>query len=270
MKCNVNNVDISAGQTIRLELDWKTRYNICLGVARGLAYLHEESRLRIVHRDVKASNILLDSDLTPKISDFGLAKLYDANKTHISTRVAGTIGYLSPEYAMRGHLTEKVDVFAFGIVVLEVVSGRPNSDSTLGKDKVYLLEWAWNAHEAEREVDLLDLSLTTESYEEEEVKLLVGLALLCTQTSPSLRPSMSRVVTMLTGDVPLTPVTTRPAYFTDWNFTDNESSLLIQSNIGSEGGHGGGGGSSRTTFFGTEEETTIPSADVFATPVSGK
>ncbi|KAI6691657.1 hypothetical protein NL676_028485 [Syzygium grande] len=106
-----------------LSLDWATRYDICLGTARGLAYLHEESRLRIVHRDVKASNILLDSDLTPKISDFGLAKLYDDKKTHISTRVAGTIGYLAPEYAMRGHLTEKADVFAFGVVALEVVSG---------------------------------------------------------------------------------------------------------------------------------------------------
>ncbi|KAI6691658.1 hypothetical protein NL676_028486 [Syzygium grande] len=124
-----------------LSLDWATRYDICLGIARGLAYLHEESRLRIVHRDVKASNILLDSDLTPKISDFGLAKLYDDKKTHISTRVAGTIGYLAPEYAMRGHLTEKADVFAFGVVALEVVSGRPNSDPSLEEAKKYLLEW---------------------------------------------------------------------------------------------------------------------------------
>ncbi|XP_050279919.1 probable LRR receptor-like serine/threonine-protein kinase At1g56140 [Quercus robur] len=95
-----------------LNLDWSTRFDICLGVARGLAYLHEESQLRIVHRDVKASNILLDSDLIPKISDFGLAKLYDDKKTHISTRVAGTIGYLASEYAMRGQLTKKADVFA--------------------------------------------------------------------------------------------------------------------------------------------------------------
>ncbi|KAL8509712.1 hypothetical protein ACS0TY_016795 [Phlomoides rotata] len=95
--------------TKNLHLDWGTRYNICMGVSRGLAYLHEESRPRVVHRDVKASNILLDSDLTPKISDFGLAKLYDDKMTHISTRIAGTIGYLAPEYAMRGRLTEKAD-----------------------------------------------------------------------------------------------------------------------------------------------------------------
>ncbi|KAK1367264.1 hypothetical protein POM88_042825 [Heracleum sosnowskyi] len=124
-----------------LFIDWSTRYEICLGVARGLAYLHEESRVRIVHRDVKASNILLDSNLEPKISDFGLAKLYDNKMTHMSTRVAGTFGYLAPEYAMRGHLTEKSDVFGFGVVALEVVSGRSNSDSTLEDDRVYLLEW---------------------------------------------------------------------------------------------------------------------------------
>ncbi|GAU32800.1 hypothetical protein TSUD_152490 [Trifolium subterraneum] len=124
-----------------LLLNWSTRYDICMGVARGLTYLHEESRLRIVHRDVKASNILLDSELVPKISDFGLAKLYDDKKTHISTRVAGTIGYLAPEYAMRGHLTEKADVFSFGVVALELVSGRPNSDSSLEGEKMYLLEW---------------------------------------------------------------------------------------------------------------------------------
>uniref|UniRef100_A0A2P2MWN0 non-specific serine/threonine protein kinase n=1 Tax=Rhizophora mucronata TaxID=61149 RepID=A0A2P2MWN0_RHIMU len=124
-----------------LNLDWAKRFDVCLGVARGLAYLHEESRIQIVHRDVKASNILLDFDLIPKISDFGLAKLYDDKKTHISTRVAGTIGYLAPEYAMRGHLTKKVDVFGFGVVALEIVSGRPNSDSTLEEEKIYLLEW---------------------------------------------------------------------------------------------------------------------------------
>ncbi|TYI04958.1 hypothetical protein ES332_A10G055000v1, partial [Gossypium tomentosum] len=130
-----------------LRLDWPTRYNICLATARGLAYLHEESRPRIVHRDVKPSNILLDAELRPKISDFGLAKLYDDEKTHISTRVAGTIGYLAPEYAMRGHLTEKADIFGFGIVALEILSGRPNSDNSLEDDKIYLLEWSWALHE---------------------------------------------------------------------------------------------------------------------------
>ncbi|KAL0320982.1 UNVERIFIED_CONTAM: putative LRR receptor-like serine/threonine-protein kinase [Sesamum radiatum] len=199
-------------------LDCTTRYNICLGVARGLAYLHEESRLRIVHRDVKASNILLDSELTPKISDFGLAKLYDDDKTHISTRVAGTIGYLAPEYAMRGRLTEKADIFSFGVVALEIISGRPNFDPSLPHDMRYLLGWAWNLHENDREFELVDPTLP--KYDANTVKRIIDVALLCTQASPALRPSMSRVVAMLTGDIQVPSITSRPGYLTDWKFTD--------------------------------------------------
>ncbi|KAK3428396.1 hypothetical protein EUGRSUZ_F04434 [Eucalyptus grandis] len=204
-------------------LENKSLDQAMFGIARGLAYLHEESRLRIVHRDVKASNILLDSDLIPKISDFGLAKLYDDKKTHISTRVAGTIGYLAPEYAMRGHLTEKADVFAFGVVALEVVSGRSNSDPSLEEEKIYLLEWAWNLHETNRVVELADSRLS--EFSEEEAKRIVAIALLCTQTSPALRPPMSRVVAMLSGDIEVATVSTRPGYLTDWRFNDTTSSL---------------------------------------------
>ncbi|MFS7930374.1 putative protein kinase RLK-Pelle-DLSV family [Helianthus anomalus] len=203
----------------RLSLSWPTRFEICLGIARGLAYLHEESRIRVVHRDVKASNVLLDSDLNPKISDFGLAKLYDDKKTHMSTRVAGTIGYLAPEYAMRGHLTEKADVFGFGVVALEIVSGRPNSDSSLEDEKIYLLEWAWNLHEANSELELVDKELLSD-FDENEVKRVIRVALLCTQTSPMQRPSMSRVVAMISGDIEASGVITRPEYLTGFNFKD--------------------------------------------------
>ncbi|KAL8237671.1 hypothetical protein R6Q59_018752 [Mikania micrantha] len=202
----------------RLSLNWPTRFDICLGIARGLSYLHEESRIRVVHRDVKASNVLLDSDLNPKISDFGLAKLYDDKKTHMSTRVAGTIGYLAPEYAMRGHLTEKADVFGFGVVALEIISGRPNSDSTLEDEKIYLLEWAWNLHEAKSEVELVDEELS--EFDENEVKRVMRIALLCTQTSPMQRPTMSRVVAMLCGDIEASGVITRPEYLSGFNFKD--------------------------------------------------
>ncbi|KAF7152708.1 hypothetical protein RHSIM_Rhsim01G0036400 [Rhododendron simsii] len=195
-----------------LFLNWPIRFDICLGVARGLAYLHVESRLRIVHRDVKASNILLDSELNPKVSDFGLAKLFDDKKTHISTRVAGTFGYLAPEYAMLGQLTEKADVFGFGVVALEIVSGRPNTDSSLEEEKIYLLKWAWHVHENNREVELVDARLL--EFDEEEVKRVIGVALLCTQTSPQQRPSMPRVVAMLSGDIEVSAVTSRPGYFT--------------------------------------------------------
>uniref|UniRef100_A0A0E0PJQ5 non-specific serine/threonine protein kinase n=1 Tax=Oryza rufipogon TaxID=4529 RepID=A0A0E0PJQ5_ORYRU len=157
-------------------LDWATRFEIILGIARGLTYLHEESSVRIVHRDIKASNILLDIDLTPKISDFGLAKLYDENQTHVSTGIAGTIGYLAPEYAMRGRLTEKADVFAFGVVMLETIAGRPNTDNSLEESKIYLFEWG----------------------------------------SPHQRPPMSKVVAMLTGDVDVVKVVKKPSYITEW------------------------------------------------------
>ncbi|KAL5731447.1 hypothetical protein ACHQM5_004172 [Ranunculus cassubicifolius] len=215
----------------KLCLDWKTRFNICLGAARGLTYLHEDSKPRIVHRDVKASNILLDLDLIPKISDFGLAKLYDDKKTHISTRVAGTIGYLAPEYAMRGHLTEKADVFGFGVVALEILCGRPNTDSNLEPERIYLLEWAWNLYESNRGLELLDPTLT--EFNKEEAIRLLGVSLLCTQASPLMRPPMSRVVAMLSGDIDVSPVTQKPSYLTDWQVSDMTSFISEEGTSGS-------------------------------------
>ncbi|RZB66208.1 Cold-responsive protein kinase 1 isoform D [Glycine soja] len=129
-----------------LYFDWGTRCKICIGVARGLAYLHEEVRPHIVHRDIKASNILLDKDLTPKISDFGLAKLIPANMTHVSTRVAGTLGYLAPEYAIGGKLTRKADIYSFGVLLAEIISGRCNINSRLPIEEQFLLERVCMSH----------------------------------------------------------------------------------------------------------------------------
>ncbi|KAK7313192.1 hypothetical protein VNO77_37687 [Canavalia gladiata] len=201
-------------------LNWPMRYSICMGIARGLAYLHEESQLRIIHRDVKTSNILLDHQFVPKISDFGLAKLFDEEKTHLSTNLAGTMGYLAPEYAWRGHLTEKADVFSFGIVALEIVSGRSNSESILAieEDKTSLLEWAWNLHINNNEIQMVDSRLL--EFDETEVKRVVGISLLCIQASPFLRPSMSRIVAMLLGHVEVTRVTSIPGYLAYMNSGD--------------------------------------------------
>ncbi|KAK8608234.1 hypothetical protein V6N13_023661 [Hibiscus sabdariffa] len=165
-------------------------------------------------------------ELCPKISDFGLAKLYDDTKTHISTRVAGTIGYLAPEYALRGHLTKKADVFSFGIVALEILSGRSNSDNSLEDHKIYLLEWAWALREKNQSLDLVDPSLA--EFDGNEVLRVVRVALLCTQGSPSMRPPMSRVVSMLAGDIEVSGVITRPSYLTDWSFKDLTGGIVSE------------------------------------------
>eukprot|EP01018_Ginkgo_biloba_P000738 Gb_02002 [translate_table: standard] len=206
----------------RLKLDWPVRYNICLGVARGLAYLHEESRVRIVHRDIKSTNILLDQNLNPKIADFGLAKLYEEEKTHISTRVAGTVGYLAPEYAMRGVLTEKADVYSFGVVALEIVSGRSHTDNKLQEEMIYLLEWAWYLYEENRLLDLVDVNLDS-VYSKEEALRIIHVALLCSQATPTLRPSMSSIVGMLEGRIEPNAPHSWPGYLNRW-----QSSAIAQ------------------------------------------
>ncbi|PVH36396.1 hypothetical protein PAHAL_6G065700 [Panicum hallii] len=197
-----------------MTLNWPTRFEIILGIARGLTYLHEESSVRIVHRDIKASNVLLDTNLTPKISDFGLAKLFDEKKTHVSTKIAGTFGYLAPEYAMRGHLTEKAHVFAFGVVALETIAGRSNTDNSLEENKIYLFEWAWELYERDQALGILDPRI--EEFDGEEALRVIRIALLCSQGSPHQRPPMSRVVKMLTGDNEVTEEVTKPSYITEW------------------------------------------------------
>ncbi|KAL9366652.1 hypothetical protein Peur_037851 [Populus x canadensis] len=182
----------------QLNLDWATRHKICVGIARGLAYLHEESRLKIVHRDIKATNVLLDKNLDPKISDFGLAKLDEEENTHISTRVAGTLGYMAPEYAMRGYLTDKADVYSFGIVALEIVSGKSNTSHRTKEDTVYLLDWALVLKEKGTLLELVDPKLG-QDYNKEEAITMINVALLCSNVSAAVRPAMSSVVSMLEG-----------------------------------------------------------------------
>ncbi|KAH1218297.1 putative LRR receptor-like serine/threonine-protein kinase [Glycine max] len=186
----------------RMQLDWPRRMKICVGIAKGLAYLHEESRLKIVHRDIKATNVLLDKHLHAKISDFGLAKLDEEENTHISTRIAGTIGYMAPEYAMRGYLTDKADVYSFGVVALEIVSGKSNTNYRPKEEFVYLLDWAYVLQEQGNLLELVDPSLGSK-YSSEEAMRMLQLALLCTNPSPTLRPSMSSVVSMLEGKTPI-------------------------------------------------------------------
>jgi serine/threonine protein kinase len=180
-----------------IPLDWQKRAAICIGTASGLAFLHEEAQPRIVHRDIKASNILLDNKLLPKIGDFGLAKLFPDTITHISTRVAGTMGYLAPEYALLGQLTKKADIYSFGVLLLEVISGQSSSKSTCGPDMHVLVEWTWKLREEERLLEIVDPDL--EKYPEEQMLRYIKVALLCTQATSQQRPSMKQVVNMLSN-----------------------------------------------------------------------
>ncbi|KAM3714400.1 hypothetical protein ACJW30_01G331400 [Castanea mollissima] len=182
-------------------LRWDVRYKIILGTAEGLAYLHEESKLRIIHRDIKLSNILLNEDFMPKIADFGLARLFPEDKTHISTAIAGTLGYMAPEYVIRGKLTEKVDVYSFGVLILEVVCGKRNSSFS---ENSSVLQMVWNLYVAGRPCEAVDPELEA-NFQEEEASRLLQIGLLCVQASAELRPSMPVVVKMLTHsqDIPL-------------------------------------------------------------------
>ncbi|CAI9114882.1 OLC1v1015701C3 [Oldenlandia corymbosa var. corymbosa] len=181
-------------------LSWKQRFNIIFGMARGLAYLHEQYHVCIIHRDIKSSNILLDGDFLPKIADFGLAKLLPDDRSHLSTRFAGTLGYTAPEYATKGHLTEKVDTYSFGIVALEIISGM-RCNTKVDPDSGYLLEQACKLYEMDAHLQLVDETLDPNDYDAEEVKKVLEIAMVCTQPQPSDRPTMSEVVVMLSSDV---------------------------------------------------------------------
>ncbi|XP_049371776.1 probable LRR receptor-like serine/threonine-protein kinase At1g07650 [Solanum verrucosum] len=180
------------------KLDWPTRQKICVGIAKGLAYLHEESPLKMIHRDIKGTNVLLDKDLNPKISDFGLAKLHDEEKTHVTTRVAGTIGYMAPEYALWGYLTHKADLYSFGVVVLELVAGKNNMKYHPDENYVCLLDWALVVQKKAKFLELVDPRLGS-NYDKKEALRMIKVALRCTNPSPALRPNMSAVVNMLEG-----------------------------------------------------------------------
>lgn len=176
-------------------LSWEDRYKIILGTAEGLAFLHEESKLRIIHRDIKLSNVLLDESFTPKIADFGLARLFPEDKTHISTAIAGTLGYMAPEYVVRGKLTEKADVYSFGVLVIEVICGKRNN--AIAQNSFSVLQKVWKLYGTGKLCEAVEPSVQG-NFIKEEASRLLQIGLLCVQASAELRPSMSVVVKMLT------------------------------------------------------------------------
>jgi serine/threonine protein kinase len=184
-------------------LEWAVRYQIALDTAQGLCYLHRDCRHKIVHLDVKPQNILLDDRFRARVADFGLSKLFDRDMSQVMTRMRGTPGYLAPEWLLQMGITEKCDVFSYGMVLLEIVSGRRNIDVCETPARWYFPAWAVQCLQEQSWREIVDAqiqsSLTADDWE--QMKKVVAIAMWCIQDAPRMRPSMARVVQMLEGVV---------------------------------------------------------------------
>ncbi|CAN6690010.1 unnamed protein product [Malus baccata var. baccata] len=200
----------------RAQLDWNRCYRIIIGISRELIYLHEESRLRIIHRDLKTSNILIDEEMNPKISDFGMAKVFELDQTQGNTsRIVGTYGYMAPEYILHGHFSVKSDVYSFGVLVLEIVSGQKNNCFRHGQNVEDLLSYAWICWREGTASNLIDPTLTNGSIN--EIVRCIHIGLLCVQENIVDRPTMNAIVLMLNSYSVTLPVPSQPAFFRDSN-----------------------------------------------------
>ncbi|WCJ42952.1 receptor kinase 1 [Euphorbia peplus] len=195
----------------RCLLDWKIRLDIIIGIARGILYLHQDSILTIIHRDLKTSNVLLDKKMNPKISDFGTARIFGSDQVQVVTkRVAGTYGYMPPEYAMFGKFSVKSDVFSFGIIILEIISSKKSNGFHQQEASLSLTGHVWELWSEGRVLEIVDSSLI-ESYNPDEALRCIQVGLLCVQEDAMERPTMLEVLLMLKSETPL-PYPKQPAF----------------------------------------------------------